>query len=530
MKKLILIVFTVITVSASAQQPVRRLPSLINHPSLNLYAPYISADGNALLFVSNSGQDGALVISYTSRESDWVAPVELPKQLNNRLNFTPGYALSADGKRIYLTSAKSPVIGGYDIFTAELKGTTWTNPENLMLPINSKTNDACPSFTTDGNTIYFMRCDKMDVSKADGCKIFKSSKKANGQWEEPIELSANINTGNSQTPRIMGDKQTLIFSSNKMGGKGGMDLFVSKNMNGNWSDPVPLDFVNTEKDDQYVSVNALGRYLLKEAKGSRNNSELTEFLIPTHLRPKGLMKIEGKISGNDGVIPSSYISLVDLKTKSGIYSGRPQKDGSFFLYIPEGSVYELSLDPEQSDVSYFVKTFDLTSEKIPQIERVNAVLKKPIAGDEFVFEQVKFKPYSSELEDSSVDELKKFARLASANPGLRFEIQVLLKGYREDFQQSDPDLTESMQENTEEIQKIEVDSVYTQDVDSASSVMQTEIQRVRYHNDRTKLQAITITDFLVAKGVNPGQLSVFVNAIPSSDGTSSLNIKARTTN
>lgn len=530
MKNIILIVLAVISINVSAQQPVRRLPGIINHPSLNLYAPFISADGNALLFIANTGQDGALAISYTSRETDWVPPVELPKQLNNRLNFTPGFALSADGKRIYITSAKAPIIGGYDIFTAELKGTTWTNPENMMLPINSKTNDACPSLTTDGNIIYFMRCDKMDVNKADGCKIFKSARKPNGQWEEPVELPANINTGNSQTPRIMADKETLIFSSNKMGGKGGMELFVSKNVNGKWSDPVALDFVNTEKDDQYVSVNALGRYILKEAKGARNNSEITEFLIPAQLRPKGLTKVEGKISGADGIIPSAYITLIDLKSRSTVYSGRPQKDGSFFLYIPEGSVYELSLDPEQSDVSYFIKTFDLTSEKIPQLERVSTVLKKPVAGDEFVFEQVKFKQYSAELEDSGLDELKRFARLAAANPSLKFEIQVLLNGYREDFQQSDPDLTESIQEGPEEIQKVEVDSVYTQEVDSASSTMPTEKQRVRYHNDRTKLQAQSITDFLSAKGVNPGQLSVIVNAIPAADSTSSLTVKARTTN
>ena len=97
-----------------------------------------------------------MTVSYTARDQDWTPPVELPKQLNSRLNFNPGYALSANGKRIYITCAKSPTIGGYDIFTSELKGTVWSNPENLTLPINSKTHDGSPSFTTDGNTIYFM--------------------------------------------------------------------------------------------------------------------------------------------------------------------------------------------------------------------------------------------------------------------------------------------------------------------------------------------------------------------------------------
>ena len=128
-------------------------------------------------------------------------------------------------------------------------------PQNLMLPINSKTNEGCPSPSPDGNAIYFMRCDKMDQNKADGCKLFVTKKKTNGQWDDPKELPANINTGNSQTPRIMADGETLIFSSNKMvSTKGGMDLYVSKFINGSWTDPRPMDFVNSEKESFLLNI------------------------------------------------------------------------------------------------------------------------------------------------------------------------------------------------------------------------------------------------------------------------------------
>jgi hypothetical protein len=533
MRTLIFLIFSLIFSNIIAQQPVRRLPSSINHPSLNLFAPFISADGNALLFISNSGQDGAMTVSYTARDQDWSPPAELPKHLNSRLNFTPGYALSANGKRIYFTCAKSPTIGGYDIFTSELKGNVWSNPENLTLPINSKTHEGSPSFTTDGNTIYFMRCDKMDISKADGCKIFRSSKKQNGQWEEPVELPANINTGNSQAPRIMADQQTLIFSSNKMNGQGGMDLFVTKFSNGTWSDPVALDFVNTPQDDQYISVSALGRYLLKETRGSRNNYELTEYLIPQNLRPKGLMKVEGKITLPDGTPAAAYISLTDLNLHKRIYSGRPLKDGSYFLYIPEGSLYELSIDPEMSEISWFSKGFDLNSEKIPQVMKVNAVLKQPVPGDEFALDLVTFKSYTSELDTPAFDELKRLARMARANPGLKFEIQVLMKGYREDFQQTDPDLTESIAEEMQTMTEadsavvVATDSTTLAQADSAVSIEAP--QRVRYHNDRTHSQAQAIIDYLAAQGTNPAQLTSLTNAIPSIDGTNELTIKVRVT-
>ncbi|HEY9045733.1 MAG TPA: hypothetical protein VIN08_07540 [Ohtaekwangia sp.] len=503
---LLLLLVTGVMTHVWSQAKVRRLPSIINHPSLDVSTPYISFDGNALLFVANNGQDGALTVLYTSRESDWKEPVELPKYLNTRLNFFKGYSLSADGKKLYFTCAKSPVIGGYDIFSSEFNGSSWSQPENLMLPINSKANDGSPSFSADGNTIYFMRCDKMDQSKAGGCKIFSAKKKSNGQWEEPVELPAAINTGNSQTPRIMADGETLIFSSDKMSGnKGGMDLYITKLKNGTWIVPTPLDFVNTDQDDQYVTVAALGRYLIKEAPGARKNSELTEFLIPTEIRPRGLMMIEGKVTDPAGAVIPAYISITDLSTNKRAYSGRPSANGAYSVFLLEGTKYEFSVDPEQSNISFFSKNIDLTSDKIPQKEKVNITLKQLQAGDEIPL-NVSFKPASSVVDAASESELKRLARVAKANPTLKFEIQVLLTGYVEDTTQSSADLTELL-----------VDSLHTKvdDIDSLGQRYKKDTVFVKrtFHNDRTLAEAQAVITYLVAQGCDPKNFKYFGNAI-----------------
>jgi Tol biopolymer transport system component len=490
------------------QAKTRRLPSIINHPSNSLYAPYISLDGNALLFVANTGQDGALALNYTSRESDWTAPVEMPKHLSSRLNFLKGYALSADGKKIYFTSAKSPVVGGYDLFVSELKGGTWSAPENLTAPINSKTNDGSPSISADGSTLYFMRCDRMDQNKAAGCQIFVAKKKPNGQWDEPTALGAHINTGNSQTPRIMADNETLIFSSDKNGGQGGMDLFVTKLKNGEWSAPVPMDFVNTAGDDQFVSAAALGRYLLKEGTGTRNNSEITEFLFPAELRPRGMMKVEGKITDEGGAPINAFVMATDLSTGKRVFTGKPNNDGSYALYLLEGTKYELSIEPEINNVSFVSRQFDLTTDKIPQKEKLNATLKKPVVGDELTLDLVRFKPNGVLLEPSAESELKRLARLSKGNPDLKFEIQVLLNGYVEDTIQSSPDLTEKI-----------VDSIRMQveDIDSLGQLYKrdTTVAKALYHNNRTQQQGQAIVDYLVSQGASASNFSYFGNAIPA---------------
>ena len=494
--------------SLFAQASIRKLPNSINHPSINVYAPYVSFDGDALIFISDNAEDYALTPFYTSRQGvgGWKDPVVLPKNVNTRMNHLYGFTLGPDGRTLYLTTLKSPGIGGFDIAVSELKGTSWSEPKNLALPINSKLHDASASLTPDGKTMYFMRCEKMDQKTADRCKIFVVKKKANGQWDEPQELPATINTGNSQTPRIMADGETLIFSSNHMGGKGGMDLFVSKFSGGEWSSPKSLDFVNTPKDDQYVSVTALGRYLLRDSPGARK-SELVEYLIPNHLRPRGLMKVDGKILSEDGTTIPAFASVLDLSGGKRIYNNKIGADGIFTLYIPEGSKYVLSVDPEQNNFSFYSRLFDLTSEKIPQIEKVTAQISPVREGSEIPLNLVQFKPSSSELLPSSAEDLKRLARVIKSNPALKFEIQVLMTGYQEDVSQSSPDLTE-----------FSLDSIHTliDDIDSLGQLYKRDslLVKTTYHNNRTISQAKAIINFLVREGVPASNMTFFGNAKP----------------
>lgn len=494
---------------AMGQAKVRKLSTVINHPSLNIYAPYISADGNAIVFLSDNAEDNALTPFFSFRENaDWKEPQVLPKTIQTRLNFLRGYGLSADGTILYFSTIKSPGVGGFDIWYSEWRG-AWTAPVNIAAPINSRAHEACPSMTPDGKTMYFMRCPKMDQNKAQLCKLFRVDKKSNGAWGEPEELPSSINTGNSQSPRIMADGETLIFSSDMMSSsKGGMDLYVTKFRDGNWTTPVPMSFVNTEKDDQYVSVTALGRYLLRDSPGTRK-SEVVEYLIPDDLRPQGMMKIEGKVTDEQGQPLMAYIALFDTETGARIYNGRPDRDGTFLLYAREGSRYELSIDPEHGNKSFFAKGFDLRTDKIPQVEKVHAVLKNVMPDDELVLSGITFQQNSAVIDLQASDrELKRFARLVTSNPELKFEVQVLLEGYQEDSIPSSPDLTEML-----------IDTVHWKyvDIDTLGQLFERDTTsiKIKYHNDRTVRQAQSIIDYLISSGAGTGNVAGVAIAVPA---------------
>jgi len=469
-------------------------------------APFISLDGSTLLFTSDYADDGTLVYFSQRGAGDWKPPIELPKQFNAKGNFLNGYTLNADGKTLYLTSIKSGGVGGYDMWSSDLKGSSWGELKNLFLPVNTKSHEGCPTFSTDGTTMYFMRCEKMERDKADKCKIMVSRKKPTGQWDEPTELPATINTGNSQTPRIMADGETLIFSSNKITpSKGGMDLYVTKFSNGTWSTPRPLDFVNTTKDDQFVSAQANGRYLIKDAPG-KFKSEIVEYLIPEDLRPKGVMKVDLTVTDASGLPTTAYVSVTDLFNNKRIFSGKPAADGTFFFYLIEGGAYELSVDHEDGSFSYYSKQYDLMENTVLRNEKLNVVLKKLSAGDELDLDAIRFKENSYELVQAT-SELRRLSRLIKNSPGFNFEIQVLLAGYVEDSVQSVPDLTE-----------VEIDStnITLEAIDSTGQLITRDslVIKSRFHNDRTEKQGNAIIDQLVALGVDRKNLSLFVNSRP----------------
>lgn len=505
-----------------SQAQKRRLPSSVNHPALNNVAPYMSIDGDALVFLTDNSEGYALTpfVSYRTARSDWRQPEALPATVHTKLSYVWGYTLSPDGRYVYYSTIRSPSVGGYDLWMCERKGSGWSQPVNFAAPVNSRAHEAAATVTPDEKTLYFMRCQNMDQKSASGCVIMKAQKKPNGQWGEPVELPATINTGNSQSPRILADTETLIFSSDKFpGGKGGMDLYLSRLRDGEWTKPVALEFANTPDDDQFVSVNAVGRYLLRDAKGNRKR-EMVEYLIPTGLRPKGLMRVEGTIEGPG---TSSFISVLDINSGKRIYSGRPDRKGFFKLYLREGSAYEVSIDPEQDDLLFFSRRFDLTGDTIEQVARIAPRIAAVARGEEIVLDQVRFKPYTADLEPEAANELKRVARLMKGNRGMTFTVEVTMTGYTEDSLRSSPDMT-----------GVYYDSIWTTvaDIDSLGQLFQRDtcVVKTVYHNDRTVDQAMAVVTYLVGQGVPEDRVRHAARrepALPASEEEKSIVVKVR---
>ncbi|QSE97958.1 TolB family protein [Fulvivirga lutea] len=529
------------------QEQLRKLPPNINQPSVNLYAPVVSGDGETLVYLSDYTDDGSLSMNFTTRKtiSSWNEPTEVSKVVNRpTLNYQGGYCLSFDGQLLIFTSRKSG-LGGFELWYSERQGNNWGAPVNFGRPINSASNEGTPSLSPDGEKLYFMRCDGMtELKGARGCQIYVSTKKY-GKWQEPEPLPATINTGNSQNPKILADGETLIFSSDQMGGKGGLDLFMSKNQGGTWTKPVPMDFMNTPQDDQFISIPSKGRYAFA-AQNTGKDHQLVEVLLPDEFKPKKVMRIEGIVTDkSSGERVNAKLVAFNVDLRDRIWNDNIGENGEFALVLNEGNTYDLSVLHPNASYQYYSKIYDLETVGRRDKERLKIELVPLTKGLEFQSD-IFFKDASSEIDDRSTYELRRLSDMIRRNESINLEIILHQTNYKEDSVMSSDDLTEVIVDSTyiEKVVAIPVSSdVSNSDVDSLLTVLnepdslhtpvkndsigsiskpQTKIVKElvinkTYHNDRTKAQGESIKAYFVEKGADESAIKIKTKKSKRSD-------------
>ncbi|MBU3742691.1 MAG: hypothetical protein FGM24_10465 [Candidatus Kapabacteria bacterium] len=115
-----------------------------------------------------------------------------------------------------------------------------------------------PTLSASGTRMIVARDQRED---GNGLDLYISERMSGGEWSTPSPLSSVINsTGNEMTPVFIGN-DSLLFASDGYGGRGGMDLFLTVYEDGTWQEPTPLDWLNTEFDETDACMLADGTLL-----------------------------------------------------------------------------------------------------------------------------------------------------------------------------------------------------------------------------------------------------------------------------
>jgi hypothetical protein len=131
--------------------------SVLNKPHTFDAQPAISKDGLMIVFASDrAGGYGGVDLWYSKRKSlhdEWQEPKPLPPTVNTACDeLSPSF--SVDGKTLYFSSDGHETIGGYDIFSSEIKDGEFMKAVNIGSPINTRSDEIFPYQLSDSQFFY----------------------------------------------------------------------------------------------------------------------------------------------------------------------------------------------------------------------------------------------------------------------------------------------------------------------------------------------------------------------------------------
>jgi Tol biopolymer transport system component len=144
-----------------------------------------------------------------------------------------------------------------DLWFVERNGTHWSAPRSAGAAVNSQKHETYPSVAGDG-TLYF----GSDRDGGRGASDIYVSKLRDGEYTAPVNVEALNTDANDGNPYIAPDQSYIVFNSNRPGGEGDSDLYISFNRGGTWTAPIGLGkAVNTPAVEYCPMVSPDGQRL-----------------------------------------------------------------------------------------------------------------------------------------------------------------------------------------------------------------------------------------------------------------------------
>jgi outer membrane protein OmpA-like peptidoglycan-associated protein/Tol biopolymer transport system component len=394
------------------------------------YWPSLSADEKTLVITrlvrsedpSRKVQEDFFISTWN--DSSWTEIVNAGKPLNT-IDNEGAQTISGDGRYMVFTACNRP--GGFgrcDLYASTKEGNYWAEPVNLGPPVNTKYRETQPSITSDGRTLYFSSDRPGGKGQHD---IWMTTMNEYGKWSTPVNVGDTINSvGVEMSPFIHPDNQSLYFSSDGLIGLGGYDLFVSrKDSAGKWQKPVNLGYpINTNRDEIGLVVNARGdKAYYSSDKNNLTGKDIYVFDLPLQDRPLTVTYMKGKVfDANDHHPLRANFELLDLESGNTIFDSYSDSiTGEFLVSIPVNRNYMLNVS--RPAYLFFSENFSLKNTFKADKPYLKDIPLQPLqAGYSIILKNVFFETDSYSLKKESRLELNKVVKLLETNPNIRVEI------------------------------------------------------------------------------------------------------------
>lgn len=399
----------------------QNLGDSINSAALEYY-PSLTIDGKKMIFTRRKDQDEDF---YESNfiNGKWSKATSVGGKINT--NFNEGAQnISQDGQWLIFTGCNYPEgQGSCDLYIAyKTKTGGWTEPENLGRLINTDFWESSPSLSPDKKDLYF----SSDRPGGYGGRDIWVSHRINGKWGRPENLGPTVNTdGDDASPFIHADNQTLYYNSNGFIGYGATDLYLTKKINDStWGEPENLGYpINTIDDEGSLIVSSDGKtaYYASDGNESRGGLDLCTFQLREDIRAARTLWVKGKVydkKTNEG-LPSA-VELTDVDSRRVISKLQTDEEGNYLITLPEGKDYAFNVN--RKGYLFYSDNFSLIKNTPDSFFVVNIPLQPIEAGAAIVLKNIFFDVNKSELKPASTSELDKVVILLNDNPKLTIQI------------------------------------------------------------------------------------------------------------
>lgn len=404
----------------------RPLSDTVNKFELQ-YFPVLTADQSELIYTrrldDSPNADEDLVVSRKDKRGRWLPPESISRNINTIENKEGTCSISADGRKLILTVCP---YGGCDLYESIKVGNDWSEPRNLGPNVNSRAWDSQPSLSADGRTLYFISNRGGGLGLRD---IWVSSLNDRGEWTKAVNIGPTVNSAYDEySPYIHANNKTLFFSTNGRPGFGGYDIFYSDRDSSGWTLPKNLGQPINDHSEQFsLFITADGKkgYYSSEERlpSGRSRSKIYEVQIPPQNQVRFRSNyVKGAIHDKSSKAPlRARIELLNINTDEVVsLVSSDSVTGEYLMVLTQGDEYALYV----TKAGYLFKSYNFNYSEITDFEpiTIDIDLEKVIAGSVAVLNNLFFDVDKYELKEKSSPELQKILRFLRENPRIRVEI------------------------------------------------------------------------------------------------------------
>ena len=347
------------------------------------HSPVISADESILIFTSRrpNGWDEEIdedgnynedIFISEKIDGQWTKAKGI-KNINTK-NHEATCGLSVDGQTLLIYKADD--YGS--IYQSSLENGEWTTPVKLGSNINTEDRETSASLSADGKFLFFTSDRPGGFG---GLDIYVSEKLKNGMWGPPRNLGKGINTKyNEEGPYIHPDGKTLYFSSKGHENLGGYDIFKSeKTQFGTWTPAENIGYpINTVGDDVFYMPTADGQHAYYSSRRSPDASDNDIFLITLDsVKRSDITVMIGTVFVKCSyVLPKNVKIIVKDTENNDQYEIKPNSRNKRFIFIAKwGKTYKITVSVNNEII--FTDTVSISPDNAPKIMKYKTIRLDP---------------------------------------------------------------------------------------------------------------------------------------------------------